>query len=102
MLKNFKNDNIFLSAKFQFIVFQFVKVISNEPFFPLKALNPGVKLLENSLAAGDLSRSSRETTSLSLRISGIEGFAVVEGADSEPEEGSGSLFPASAILTNGC
>ena len=49
----------------------------------------------------ETSRSSRETTSLSLRISAIEGFAVVEGADTEPEEGSGSLFPTSAILTNG-
>ena len=32
MLRNFKNDKTFLSAKFQFSVIQFVKVISNKPF----------------------------------------------------------------------
>ena len=58
--------------------------------------------LDKSLAAGNISRSSRETTSLSLRISGIEEFAVVEGVDSEPEEGSLSLLRGSAVLTNGC
>ena len=46
MLRSVKDDNIILSAKFQFSVIQFVKVISNKPFFPLKALNPGLKLLE--------------------------------------------------------
>ena len=46
MLRHFKNDKTFLSAKFQFSVIQFVKVISNKPFFLLKALNPGLKLLE--------------------------------------------------------
>ena len=46
MLRNFKNDKTFLSAKFQFSIVQFVKAISNKPFFPLKAVNPGVKLLE--------------------------------------------------------
>ena len=48
-------------------------------------------------AAGDLSRSSSKTTSLSLRISSIEGFPVAEGVDSELEEGSGSLFVGSAV-----
>ena len=45
MLRNFKNDKTFLSAKFQFSVVQFVKVISNKPFFPLKALNPVTQAL---------------------------------------------------------
>ena len=44
MLRNFKNDKTFLSAKYQFSAIQFVKVISNKPFFLLKALNPGLKL----------------------------------------------------------
>lgn len=48
-------------------------------------------------AAGDLSRSSSKTTSLSLPISGIQGFPVAEGVDSELEEGPGSLFIASAV-----
>ena len=47
MLRNVKDDKTFLSAKFQFSVIQFVKVISNKPFFLVKALNPGLKLLEN-------------------------------------------------------
>ena len=46
MLRNFKNDKIFLSAKFQFSAIDFVKVISNKPFFLLKALDPDLKLLE--------------------------------------------------------
>ena len=46
MLRNVKDDKIFLSAEFQFSVIQFVKVISNKPFSLLKALNPGLKLLE--------------------------------------------------------
>ena len=46
MLRNVKDDKTFLSAKFQFSVIQFVKVISNKPFFLVKALNPGLKLLE--------------------------------------------------------
>ena len=46
MLRNFKNDKIFLSAKFQFSAIDFVKVISNKPFFLLEALDPGLKLLE--------------------------------------------------------
>ena len=46
MLRNVKDNKIFLSAKFQFSVIQFVKVMLNKPFFPLKALNPGLKLLE--------------------------------------------------------
>ena len=46
MVRNVKDDKIFLSAKFQFSVIQFVKVIPNKPFFLLKALNPGLKLLE--------------------------------------------------------
>ena len=44
MIRNVKNDDTFLSAKFQFGVIQFVKVILNKPFFLLKALNPGLKL----------------------------------------------------------
>ena len=48
MLRIFKNDEIFLSAKFQFIAIEFVKLISNKPFFLLKDLNPGLKLLEFS------------------------------------------------------
>ena len=43
MLRNFKNDKTFLSAEFQFTVIQFVKAISNKPFFLLEALNPGLK-----------------------------------------------------------
>ena len=43
MLRNFKNDKTFLSAEFQFSVIQFVKAISNKPFFLLEALNPGLK-----------------------------------------------------------
>ena len=46
MLRDVKDDKIFSSAKFQFNVIQFVKVISNKPFFLLKALNPGLKLLD--------------------------------------------------------
>ena len=46
MLRNVKDDKTFLFAKFQFSVIQFVKVISNKPFFLVKALNPGLKLLE--------------------------------------------------------
>ena len=48
MLRNVKDDKTFLSAKFQFSVIQFVKVISNKPFFLVKALNPGLKLLEKT------------------------------------------------------
>ena len=47
MLRNVKGDKTFLSAKFQFSVIQFVKVISNKPFSLLKALKPGLKSLEN-------------------------------------------------------
>ena len=50
MLRNVKDDKTFLSAKFQFSVIQFVKVISNKLFFLIKALNPGLKLLEIILA----------------------------------------------------
>ena len=46
MLRNVKDDKTFLSAKFQLSVIQFVKVISNKPLILLKALNPGLKLLE--------------------------------------------------------
>ena len=49
MLRNVQNDKIFLSTKFQFSVIQFVKVISNKPFFLLKALNPGLKLTASVL-----------------------------------------------------
>ena len=49
MLRNVKDDKTFLSAKFQFSVIQFIKVFSNKPFFLVKALNPGLKLLENSI-----------------------------------------------------
>ena len=39
-----------------------------------------MEIKQLSLAAGDLSRSSRETTSLSLRISGLEaGFSFEAG-----------------------
>ena len=49
MFRNVKDDKTFSfsSANFQFIVIQFVKVISNKPFFLLKTLNPGLKLLEH-------------------------------------------------------
>ena len=50
----------------------------------LTELTESFLFLDNSLTAGDLNRSSRETTSFPRRISGIEGFAVVEGVDSEP------------------
>ena len=48
MLRNVKDDKTFLSAKFQFSVIRFVKVMSNKPFFLLKAVNPGLKLLEQT------------------------------------------------------
>ena len=51
----------------------------------LTELTESFLILDNSLTAGDLNRCSRETTSLPRRISGIEGFAVVERVDSEPE-----------------
>ena len=54
MLRNAKDDKIFFSAKFQFSVIQFVKVISHKPFFLLKALNPGLKLLEYILCVAHL------------------------------------------------
>ena len=46
MTRNVKNDNIFLSTKFHLDIMQFIKVILNKPFFLLKALNPGLKLLK--------------------------------------------------------
>ena len=46
MLRNIKDDEIFLYAKFQFSVILFVEVISNKPFLLLKSFNPGLKLLE--------------------------------------------------------
>ena len=41
------------SSKFQFSAIEFVKVIWNKPFFPLKALNPGLKLLEMTIPTND-------------------------------------------------
>ena len=52
MFRNVKDDKIFLSAKFQFSVIQFVKVISDKPFCLLKALNPGLKLLQVRFITG--------------------------------------------------
>ena len=49
MLRNVKNDiKIFLSAKFPLSAIEFVKVISNKPFFLLKSVYPGLKLLEKN------------------------------------------------------
>ena len=49
MLRNFKNEKTFLSAKFQFSAIENFNIISNKPFFLLKALNPGLKLLEHKI-----------------------------------------------------
>ena len=67
MLRNVKDDKTFLSAKFQFSVIQFVKVISNKPFFLVKALNPGLKLLEG--AETDQDKTNARQTGNNLKPS---------------------------------
>ena len=67
MIRNVKNDNTFLSAKFQLDVIQFVKVILNKPFFLLKALNPGLKVLEYNLLCVTAASSVWWKKTLTLR-----------------------------------